>query len=719
MDWIRPTDSLSVADRPLAGGKAVQLGALAGAGFRVPRGLVLLEPAYQRFVEATGLRGRVMLELGRKKSEAMRWEEMWDAGLRIQHMFARAEWPAEIRSPLAEAVEEAFGETPVAVRSSAPEEDGRRNSFAGVHESFVNVRGADAVLEHVKLVWASLFSDRALLYARELDLDPLRSGMAVVIQELVPGECSGVVFTSDPTDESLVVVEAVHGLNQGLVDGVIEPDRWRLERGSGRIVSHTPPRRERRVVAGEAGIVTEELPGPLQTRPPLSEDHLARLWRRASEVEERLGGPQDLEWTLREDELVLLQARPITTLPAEEVDSRRAWYLSLRRSYENLEALRERVENEHLPAMAREGERLAGIDLSGLGEGELREELERRRGLYHHWHGVYWDEMIPLAHGVRLFAELYNAAVKPEDPFEFVRLLEHSSLRGVERNERLQALAVRLVASGDSEQGWEALDPETREELDDLLARFGGAFEASEESRADWVRLLRRMARRAGETGAQGLEGVRELESRFVEGFPEAERDRARGILDLARASYRLRDDDNLYLGRLEAHVRAAETELERRGGTTTERSERAAAEGELALTAARLGPRDPDGAESPEGPLLPRQLLGHAAGPGVARGRARVILGREDLFRFEEDELLVCDAVDPNMTFVVPLARAVVERRGGMLIHGAIIAREYGLPCVTGIEEATARIRTGDEITVDGYLGIVTVHSSGRRASV
>ncbi|MGA9233511.1 MAG: PEP-utilizing enzyme, partial [Desulfobacterales bacterium] len=69
-------------------------------------------------------------------------------------------------------------------------------------------------------------------------------------------------------------------------------------------------------------------------------------------------------------------------------------------------------------------------------------------------------------------------------------------------------------------------------------------------------------------------------------------------------------------------------------------------------------------------------------------------------------------DAVDPNMTFVVPLAAAVVERRGGMLIHGAIIAREYGLPCVTGIPDATTLVQTGDEVTVDGYLGIVTVGS-------
>jgi pyruvate,water dikinase len=108
------------------------------------------------------------------------------------------------------------------------------------------------------------------------------------------------------------------------------------------------------------------------------------------------------------------------------------------------------------------------------------------------------------------------------------------------------------------------------------------------------------------------------------------------------------------------------------------------------------------------------RQLVGQPAGPGLARGSARVINHRTDLLACSEGEILICDAIDPEMTFVIPLVAGIVERRGGMLIHGAIIAREYGIPCVTGISRATSRIRTGDPVTVDGYLGIVTVGSPG-----
>jgi phosphoenolpyruvate synthase/pyruvate phosphate dikinase len=104
------------------------------------------------------------------------------------------------------------------------------------------------------------------------------------------------------------------------------------------------------------------------------------------------------------------------------------------------------------------------------------------------------------------------------------------------------------------------------------------------------------------------------------------------------------------------------------------------------------------------------RQLVGQPASPGLARGPARVVLETSELFHFKAFDILVCDAVDPSMTFVVPLVAAIVERRGGMLIHGSIIAREYGIPCVTGIPQATSLIHTGDSVTVDGYLGIVIV---------
>ena len=175
-----------------------------------------------------------------------------------------------------------------------------------------------------------------------------------------------------------------------------------------------------------------------------------------------------------------------------------------------------------------------------------------------------------------------------------------------------------------------------------------------------------------------------------------------------------MRDDDNIYLGRIEMQMQAVIDEGHRRlrikGRSTSDALETADVIETL---------KNPTHVPKPQASmkrtetiprLKARQILGQPAGPGIARGKARVILDPSNLFDFKSGEILVVDAIDPNMTFVVPISAGIVERRGGMLIHGAIIAREYGLPCVTGVPDATSLIHTGDEVTVDGYLGIVII---------
>jgi pyruvate,water dikinase len=197
------------------------------------------------------------------------------------------------------------------------------------------------------------------------------------------------------------------------------------------------------------------------------------------------------------------------------------------------------------------------------------------------------------------------------------------------------------------------------------------------------------------------------LEKKFFEHFQTEEFDFAVDLLDLGRASYRLRDDDNVSLGRLESQlnqaVREGDKRLANRGlisrGTALEVTELIRALTEPDYRPAIKAVEAAAVQKSPT-PIKARQLIGQPAGPGIASGLARVILDPAELFQFQKGEILVCDAVDPNMTFVVPLAAGIVERRGGMLIHGAIIAREYGLPCVTGIPGATDLIHSGETVT-------------------
>jgi pyruvate,water dikinase len=226
-----------------------------------------------------------------------------------------------------------------------------------------------------------------------------------------------------------------------------------------------------------------------------------------------------------------------------------------------------------------------------------------------------------------------------------------------------------------------------------------------------------------------------ELTADFFSRFAPERQAFARDILEIGRSSYRLRDNDNIVLARIEAQLIKAVDEGKRRIATRTSMDTAALTAEQVIDFLSGRSARLPTAAEpttidepvehqrrpglvpqamqtvAGEFVLRARQLIGQPAGPGLAMGPARVIAAVDDLFLFKAGEILVCDAIDPNMTFVVPLAAAIVERRGGMLVHGAIIAREYGLPCVTGVADATALIQTGNPLTVDGYLGIVTLH--------
>jgi pyruvate,water dikinase len=711
------------ADRLRVGGKAVALAALHRAGFRVPPSICLTTAAYEHFVAGAGLRGVIQQELGRKDLADMRWEEIWDAALRIRNRFLRAPMPSAVADELRAVLEPELGPGQLSVRSSAPGEDTGASSFAGLHDSFIGVQGPEAALDAVRRVWASLWSDRALLYRRELGLDVESSAMAVVLQALVVGECSGVAFGAHPTEPGLAVVEAVYGLNQGLVDGSVEPDRWLLARADGRLLEHVPPSSARRQLAA-AGELPVEVPMPGGSEAPLDPAAVAEVATAVRRIEDVFGAAQDVEWTLRGRDLVILQARPITTAPNE--GDRRAWYLSLSRSLDSLRRLRRRVEEELLPAMDREAAELAGVDPALLDDAALAREIERRRAAHDRWVDVYWQEFIPLAHGMRLFGQFYNDLMRPPDPYEFMELLAASPMLSLRRNRALAALAARVECDAGLAARLAAGEPgdDTFESgLADFLREFGGAAFADRlcfAERAPLVRLLLRFA--AAPHAAEVSRSGAEREAALYAAVPPERRGLAEELLDVGRASYRLRDDDNIHLARLEALVLEAAAEGRRR---LAERRADAGAFGDPGRVAAAL--RDPNLVAEPEPAAdrqevepgfrpRPRQLVGQPAGPGLAIGSARIVSGVDDLFELQPGEVLVCDAVDPNMTFVVPLAAAVVERRGGMLIHGAIIAREYGLPCVTGVAGATSLLVTGDRLTVDGHLGIVTVSDAVER---
>ncbi|WP_440947266.1 PEP/pyruvate-binding domain-containing protein [Methanosarcina sp. T3] len=736
--WLIHIEETRENTGKVCGGKASALGILHREGLTVPAGVCICTGAYEAYVDRTGLRGRILLELSRKPFEEMRWEELWDISEKIKHMFIRTPLPEEMEKELEERLIGYFGEKAVAVRSSAPGEDSAKTSFAGVHASYVNIHGVRDILRHLSLVWASLWSDAALLYRKEMGLDILSSAMAVLVQEMIDGRVSGVAFGKNPDYESEAVVEAVYGLNRGLVDGTVEPDRWTLSRQTGKIKTHLPAEREKAVFAGEEGSELKALPEAFQKNPPLTPAEVLEVFELARRAENFFGTPQDIEWTFRDSTLYVLQARPITTLLQEDRDEKRRWYLSLRRNFENLKELRRAIEDKYLPAMQAEAQELEKEKIGKLPDSALAEEIERRAEIYRKWYDIYWEEFIPFAHGARLFGKVYNETVNPEDPYEFTDLLSGTEMLSLERNRKLEEISEKLRKSPELMQAIKEQNEaeetapkkaitEFKEDLNSFISGYGGSYSESPGAKKGLRRLLLEMASHpptpmtAEEKDSNRIQYLKE---KYLSGFEDKNKQCAAELLDLARASYRLRDDDNIYLGKIEAELTRALFEGRKRlieRGLEKERLPGDQAfftpkfEAELIKTL-----RDPD--YSPKWKILPqkqkiprekvnpRQLLGSPSGRGVAEGFARVILKEADIFNLKAGEVLVCDAVDPNMTFIVPLCSAIVERRGGMLIHGAIIAREYGIPCITGVTDATELIKSGDYLSVDGYLGIVTV---------
>ncbi|MBN1332524.1 MAG: hypothetical protein JW971_02075, partial [Synergistales bacterium] len=717
---VIPLSDIRKEDIPFTGGKAWALSELIRGGVPVPGGLTVTTRVYEDFLELSGLGDLIFMELTRRELSGMRWEEIWDLSLRIRNLFVRTPLPEKIYLELKPVLEENFRGISTVVRSSSPSEDSSLSSFAGLHESFVNVKGTERIIEKIRLVWASLWSDGALLYRRELGLDTRKSSMAVVVQEIVSGERSGVLFTKDPGGRDRSVLEAVWGLNQGLVDGTVEPDRWFLSRKDGHILSHNPPlSRDVMVVPLEKGTGTCSVPSEKTFSPPLEEHDIARVRKMAMKTEELFGFPQDVEWTWRGQFLCLVQSRPITTIsatdgPAWLQDDRRAWYLSLKRSFDDLGRLRERIEKELIPSMDEESGLFNRIDPAGLNDRELAEELDRRKASFEKWKRTYWEEFIPFAHGARLFGQYYNDNVSPEDPYEFVELLKNTDMESMRRNRKIEHLATLVRADTLRREKLlrgERVDMEFESALAELLMEESLGIEWSdrEEERGRITRIVLEMAELPPKDDPGSTRRSMELKERFLKSLGNAEeRGFAEELLDLARASWKLRDDDNLHLGRLERELsRAMEEGRKRLSGKFSVDTTRLEFDNlTLCLSDSSYRPEfreeePPVEREAPPGlETRARQVTGHPANAGLATGKARVIRHTPDLFSFRKGEILVCDAIDPNMTFIVPLAAGVVERRGGMLIHGAIIAREYGLPCVTGVADVTRLIPDGATVT-------------------
>ncbi|HJN52422.1 MAG: PEP/pyruvate-binding domain-containing protein [Pseudomonadales bacterium] len=325
------TDRLTVAldteDNALevVGGKGRSLSRLANAGFDVPGGFQVPTSAYTRFVADHGLQARI-LDLAKPEiiEGTISFEQ---ASANVRQLFDDKELSNEMTvaigaayQALGAAYQAPDGNPAVAVRSSANAEDLPDLSFAGQQETYLNVKGAEAVAAAVRKCWASLWTAQAINYRHEMGIEQEAVAMAVIVQIMVPSEVSGILFTANPTngDRDEMIVNCSFGLGEAVVSGQVTPDTFIVDRDSLRAKEIIVGAKKQMIVTdGEHGTRMEDVAEEQQQISSLSDGALAELASLAIEVETEFDGvPQDIEWAVSDGKLWLLQARPITNLPS-------------------------------------------------------------------------------------------------------------------------------------------------------------------------------------------------------------------------------------------------------------------------------------------------------------------------------------------------------------------------------------------------------------------
>ncbi|GAA1785448.1 PEP/pyruvate-binding domain-containing protein [Streptomonospora arabica] len=315
---VRPLSAFGAADLDSAGGKGANLGALLQAGYPVPDGFVVTTAAYARVLERGGLADRIAARLA--EAQTADGVDAAAAGAAVRAEIAAAQVPAELRAAVTAAYS-ALGGGPVAVRSSATAEDLPGAAFAGQQDTYLNVAGADAVVDAVRDCWASLWTDRAIAYRHRLGLESAQVRIAVVVQAMAEAEAAGVMFTANPVTGSReeLVVDASPGLGEAVVSGAVTPDHYVLDPG-GAVRTFRPGRREVVVRAAQGGGTVEEAgTGAADGRRSLPQEALTELAALGASVAGFFGRPQDTEWAYADGRIVLLQSRPLTALPPAPV----------------------------------------------------------------------------------------------------------------------------------------------------------------------------------------------------------------------------------------------------------------------------------------------------------------------------------------------------------------------------------------------------------------
>lgn len=311
------------------GGKNAELGELLEAGVPVPPGFAVTTTFYRTFLEESGIGENIERILGEHDLNDVGSAQ--SASEQIQVLFDDASLTPELESTLKKAwdelVSEIGSEPAVAVRSSATAEDRPDASFAGQQDTFLNVRGFEAVRNRTIECMASLFSPRSIAYRGQQGFDHETVEASVGIQELADARSAGVMFTVNPAngDRSKARIESNWGLGESVVSGSVTPDSFLVEKPTFEIVERRIQTKDTAIVRAENGTEERSVEPDRREEPSITEEELRELVDIGKQIERHYGSPQDIEWAIdHSGEIYILQSRPETTWKEKEVEGKRS-----------------------------------------------------------------------------------------------------------------------------------------------------------------------------------------------------------------------------------------------------------------------------------------------------------------------------------------------------------------------------------------------------------
>ncbi|PFB94813.1 phosphoenolpyruvate synthase [Bacillus cereus] len=305
----------------LVGGKGLNLGKLSNIqGIQVPEGFCITTVGYEKAIEQNEELHTLLQQLTKLKMEER--AQIGEISKKIREVIMAVEIPSDVVEAVAHYLSRFGNEHAYAVRSSATAEDLPYASFAGQQDTYLNIIGEEAVLQHVRKCWTSLFTERAVMYRMQNEFEHNQVSICVVVQKMVFPEASGILFTADPvtSNRKVVSIDASFGLGEALVSGLVSADNYKVKEGE---ITETIIATKKVAIYAlkEGGTETKQIDPAQQKLQTLSEQQILQLASIGRQIEAYFGCPQDIEWCLVDDTFYIVQSRPITTLyPIPEVN---------------------------------------------------------------------------------------------------------------------------------------------------------------------------------------------------------------------------------------------------------------------------------------------------------------------------------------------------------------------------------------------------------------